>query len=105
MGRSSGSRRRASRRALPPHRRGFAVGLVGSGIGLGLVFAGQLSAFLDRRSDAPDLWQTMYRIELAIAVAVLAGAFAVLREQGDGRSLSGGFGGSVRCAVCTGGCR
>lgn len=82
-----------SARAMPPGRRGLAVGLVGSGIGVGLVFAGQMSAFLDRRSDAPDLWQTMYRIELAIAVVVLAGAFLVLRDQGTGPSLSGGFGG------------
>jgi MFS family permease len=80
-------------RALPPHRAGMAVGLVGSGIGLGLVFAGQLSAFLDRRSDADDLWQTVYRVELAIAVVVLVGAFTLLRSRGDRPSLSGGFGG------------
>ena len=80
-------------RALPPHRAGMAVGLVGSGIGLGLVFAGQLSAFLDRRSSADDLWQTVYRIELAIAAVVLLGAFTLLRSRGDRPSLSGGFGG------------
>ena len=33
-----------SARALPPERAGMAVGLVGSGIGLGLLFAGQTSA-------------------------------------------------------------
>jgi MFS family permease len=82
-----------SARSLPPHRAGLAVGLVGSGIGLGLVFAGQTSAFLDRRSDADDLWQTMYRIELAIALVVLVGAFTVLRSRGDRPSLGGGFGG------------
>jgi MFS family permease len=80
-------------RALPPHRAGMAVGLVGSGIGLGIVFAGQLSAFLDRRSDADDMWQTVYRIELVIAVVVLVGAFAFLRSHGDRPSLGGGFGG------------
>ncbi len=82
-----------SARALPPDRAGMAVGLVGSGIGVGLVFAGQLSAFLDRRSDAPDLWQTVYRVELAIAVVVLIGAFTLLRSRGDRPALSGGFGG------------
>jgi predicted MFS family arabinose efflux permease len=71
----------------------MAVGFVGSGIGLGIVFAGQLSAFLDRRSDADDLWQTVYRIELAIAAVVLVGAFAFLRSHGDRPSLGGGFGG------------
>ena len=80
-------------RALPPHRAGMAVGLVGSGIGLGLVFAGQLSAFLDRRSDADDLWQTVYRVELAVAIVVLVGAFALLRSHGDRPALRGGFGG------------
>lgn len=80
-------------RTLPPERAGLAVGFVGSGIGLGLVFAGQLSSFLDRRSDAPDLWQTMYRIELAIAVVVLIGAFTILRSIGDRPSVHGGFGG------------
>jgi MFS family permease len=80
-------------RALPPNRAGLAVGLVGSGIGLGLVFAGQLSSFLDRRSDAPDLWRTVYRIELAIAVVVLVGAWTILRSKGDRPSVHGGFGG------------
>lgn len=80
-------------RTLPPHRAGLAVGFVGSGIGLGLVFAGQVSSFLDRRSDAPDLWQTMYRIELAIALVVLVGAFTVLRSIGDRPSVHGGLGG------------
>lgn len=82
-----------SARALPPHRAGMAVGLVGSGIGIGLLFAGQVSAYLDRHSDAPDLWQTMYRIEFAVACVVLVGAFALVRSQGDRPSMGGGFGG------------
>jgi MFS family permease len=82
-----------SARALPPARRGLAVGIVGSGIGVGLVFAGQLSAFLDRRSDAPDAWQTMYRIEFGVAVVITAAAFGFLRSQGDRPSTAGGFGG------------
>lgn len=82
-----------SARALPPHRAGMAVGLVGSGIGLGLVFAGQVASWLDRRTDAEDAWQTLYRIEFGIAVTVLVGAFVVLRSQGDRPALAGGFGG------------
>lgn len=82
-----------SARVLPANRAGLAVGLVGSGIGVGLVFAGQMFAFLDRRSDADDLWQTMYRIEFAIALVVWAGAFVVLRPQGDHPAVTGGFGG------------
>ena len=82
-----------SARAMPPHRAGMAVGLVGSGIGIGLLLAGQVAAFLDRRSDAPDNWQKVYRIEFALACAVVVGAFALIRSQGDRPSMTGGFGG------------
>ncbi len=82
-----------SARALPPDRAGMAVGLIGSGIGIGLVFAGQTAALLDRRSDAADAWQTLYRIEFGIAVVVLAGTLTLLRSHGDRPALAGGFGG------------
>ena len=82
-----------SARALPPHRAGMAVGLVGSGIGIGILFAGQLSAFLERRSDAPDTWQTVYRVQFAVACVVFVGAVVLIRSKGDRPSLTGGFGG------------
>jgi MFS family permease len=82
-----------SARALPPARAGLAVGLVGSGIGLGIVFVGQLANFLEGRVDEDEVWQTIYRIEFAIAVVVLIGTLALLRSQGDSPSLRGGFGG------------
>ncbi|MDJ0769968.1 MAG: YbfB/YjiJ family MFS transporter [Ilumatobacter sp.] len=82
-----------SARALPPARAGMAVGLIGSGIGIGILFAGQMSAYLERRSDRDDLWQTLYRIEFAIAVVVLVGAFVALRSHGDRPGAAGGFGG------------
>ena len=80
-------------RTLPPRRVGMAAGIIGSGIGLGIVFAGQMAAYLDRHSDATDAWQTLYRIELVIAVMALIGVFAFLRSHGDRPSVSGGFGG------------
>jgi predicted MFS family arabinose efflux permease len=75
-----------SARALPPHRRGMAVGLVGSGIGIGIVFAGQMGA-------AVDGWQTLYRIEFGIAVVVLVLALSFLRSRGDRPAVAGGFAG------------
>lgn len=82
-----------SARSLPPHRSGLAVGLIGSGIGIGLVFVGQTTAYLDRHSDSNEVWRTMYRIEFAIAVVVLIGTFTFLRSRGDRPSGSGGLGG------------
>lgn len=80
-------------RSLPPRRVGTAAGMIGSGVGLGIVFAGQMAAFIDRRSDRDDAWQVLYRIELVIAVIVLLAVFAFLRSRGDRPSLSGGLGG------------
>lgn len=82
-----------SARVLPASRAGMAVGLVGSGIGVGLLFAGQTAAWLDRRDDTGSAWQTLYRIEFAVALVVLVGAFVVLRPRGDRPALAGGFGG------------
>lgn len=92
-------------RLLPPERSGQAVGFIGSGIGLGIVIAGQLSnrlaADVDPAASGPltsgtqtALWQRVYRIELAIAVVVLIAAFSFLRSAGDRPSRGGGgFGG------------
>lgn len=78
-------------RQFPPERRGFATGIAGVGIGVGIVFAGRMAAFL--RSGEQDVWQTLYRIELCIALIVIASAFVFLRSQGERPSVAGGFGG------------
>jgi predicted MFS family arabinose efflux permease len=79
-----------SARALPPQRAGMAIGMVGSGIGAGIVFAGTMASVI---GDDADGWQRLYRIEFAIAVCVLLGVFAGLRSHGDRPAVSGGFGG------------
>jgi hypothetical protein len=52
-----------------------------------------MAAFLDRRSNADDLWQTLYRIEFSIAIVVLIGTFLFLQSRGDRPAGAGGFGG------------
>ena len=80
-------------RAFPPEKAGAAVGLVGSGIGIGIVFAGQIAAFLGRTRTSVEVWQLVYRIEFAIAVVVLIGTLTVLRAKGERPTGGGGFGG------------
>ena len=86
-------------RALPPERTGMAVGLIGSGIGIGILVSGQLTTFLGHRAESSDdgaadsVWQQVYRIEFFIAVVVLVAAVSFLRSRGDKPGMSGGFGG------------
>ncbi len=68
--------------ALPPERRGLVVGLMGSGIGTGILFSGQLSGIA--RSTYGDAgWRTVYLVEAVIAVAVLLIVFAFLSHRQD----------------------
>ena len=80
-------------RRLPAARAGLAVGLVGSGLGVGLVFAGQMAAFLRRGTAAADIWRTLYRIELGVALVVRVATFTLLRSAGDRPGVGGGLGG------------
>lgn len=83
-------------RALPPERTGMAVGLIGSGIGIGILFSGQLTTLLGRRAESSDVdavWKLVYRVEFFVAIAVLVTAFGFLRSTGDRPGTSGGFGG------------
>lgn len=78
---------------LPPHRPGLGIGLIATGIGLGVVLAGQMTAVLRRAGDVDDVWQAVYRIELAIAVVVLICVFAFLRADGPRPAGRGGLAG------------
>ncbi|MBS32368.1 MAG: hypothetical protein CL445_08085 [Acidimicrobiaceae bacterium] len=80
-------------RVFPPERAGIAVGLAGSGIGVGIVFAGQLASWLGRTREAAEVWQLVYKIEFSIAVFVLAGTLLVFKSEGQRPAASGGFGG------------
>lgn len=71
---------RVASAALPPHRRGLAAGLVGMGIGIGIVFAGQLSDAM-RHGGGEGSWRGVYRVEGVIGVVVVVAAFALLRDR------------------------
>ncbi len=80
--------------ALAPERRGLAVGLMGSGIGAGIVFSGQLASYV-RSNLGDDSWRTVYVIEAVIAVAVLLATLQFIghrQDQPAGASVGiGGF--------------
>ena len=78
--------------AMPASRRSIAVGLMSSGIGLGVMFASVLSGGL-RSSLGDSAWSSVYQTQCAIAVVVLVLALLLVRHQQDLPSGSGGFGG------------
>lgn len=80
--------------ALPPARRGLAVGLMGSGIGLGVVFVSILSGSL-RSSQGDEAWSSVYLIQGVIGFVVLVSILLMVRHQQatpKGGAGIGGFG-------------
>lgn len=79
--------------AIAPERRGLAVGFLGAGMGLGVVFAGQLSGIV--RSTMGDAsWRTVYFVQLiigAVVVAVVLLAIGHRQERLASRTGLGGF--------------
>ena len=57
--------------SLPENKRHLGVGLLGSGIGLGIVFVSSLSGWL-RGIEGDAAWSTIYSIKFAIALTLLA---------------------------------
>ena len=78
--------------AMPASRRSIAVGLMSSGIGLGVMFASVLSGGL-RSSLGDSAWSSVYQTQCAIAVVVLVLVLLLVRHQQDLPSGSGGLGG------------
>ncbi|MFK7919312.1 MAG: YbfB/YjiJ family MFS transporter [Ilumatobacter sp.] len=67
-------------RAVGDHRRGVAVGLMGAGIGVGIVFSGQLARVLRERSG-DGAWRDLYRVEVAIALVVVVAIVLFVRHR------------------------
>ena len=61
-----------------PSRRGAAIGLSGSGIGLGIVFASALASLL-HRSGGDASWRTVWLVEAVLALVVLGLCLVLLR--------------------------
>jgi predicted MFS family arabinose efflux permease len=78
--------------ALAPERRSTAVGMLASGMGVGVVFSGQLTGFV-RSTWGDDSWRTVYAVQTAIGLAVVAGVWLLLRHQHDRPSTRSGIGG------------
>lgn len=81
--------------AVDPERRGVAVGSIGAGIGVGIVFAAQLSRLLrDRSGDSA--WRDVYRVETVLGVVVVVLVLLFLHHRSDevpGSSGAAGLGG------------
>lgn len=75
--------------ALPIRLRGLAVGLSGSGVGLGIVFSGQLNTVVGSSGGS---WRDVYFVHTLIGLVAMWLVFLGLRDRGGVRP-AGGFGG------------
>lgn len=71
-------------------QRGLAVGMMGSGVGLGIVFSGQLAAQVE---DQGRSWRSVYGVHTLIGVATIAAVVLILRGRTNAPSAAGGLGG------------
>jgi predicted MFS family arabinose efflux permease len=78
--------------AMAPERRSLAIGLMGSGIGAGVVFSGQLSSFV-RSTMGDSQWRTVYAIEAGIGLVVLIATWLLIGHRQDKPTTKGGIGG------------
>ena len=79
--------------AVPAAKRSMAIGLLGTGMGSGVVFASQLSSYI-REASGDEAWRSVYVVLAVIALVVLTAAFVLIgHEQNDPAGTKGGFGG------------
>ncbi|MAJ51379.1 MAG: hypothetical protein CMB82_07190, partial [Flammeovirgaceae bacterium] len=78
--------------ALPSDRRHLAVGWLGSGVGLGVMFASILSGVL-RSSSGDESWSSVYQIQFAVGFVLLLLVFLLIRHQQAKPSGGAGLGG------------
>ena len=78
--------------AMPVNRRSLAVGMMSSGIGLGVMFASVVSGGL-RSSQGDSAWSSVYLVQFVAALVVLILTLLVVRHRQNSPSGGGGFGG------------
>ena len=78
--------------ALPSDRRHLAVGWLGSGVGLGVMFASILSGVL-RSSNGDESWSTVYQIQFVVGFVLLLLVLLSIRHQQAAPSGGAGLGG------------
>lgn len=78
--------------ALPQAQRGMAIGLMGSGMGVGVVFVSLLSASL-RSTQGDHAWVSVYQIQTGIGLAVFVGILFWVRHMQAKPRGGAGFGG------------
>ncbi len=78
--------------AMGAENRAMAVGLIASGMGIGVVFSGQLASWA-RGSMGDEGWRTVYYILAAIGLAVAVAVYALVDHHQQNTSSGGGFGG------------
>lgn len=78
--------------ALPANRRPFAVGMMSSGIGLGVMFVSILSGIL-RPIEGDSAWSSVYEIQFFIGLGVLISVLLLVRHRQAAPSGGAGFGG------------
>jgi len=79
--------------AMPAEKRSVAIGLLGTGMGSGVVFASQLSSWV-RSSMGDGDWRVVYVVLVSFGAVVLAATFLFVgHDQDQPKAGSGGFGG------------
>ena len=78
--------------SLPSDRRHLAVGWLGSGVGLGVMFASILSGIL-RSSSGDESWSSVYQIQFAVGFVLLLLVLLLIRHQQAIPSGGAGLGG------------
>ena len=78
--------------ALPDNLRHLAVGWLGSGVGLGIMFASIVAGML-RSSEGDSSWSSVYQIQFGVGFILLVLVLFFVRHQQDAPSGGAGIGG------------